>query len=211
MTPPMPPLAHLEALFQDLVKARKGFSYKNSKDHRYDPSKHRWVRREAPAEPTPFQPPAFDFAAHVTMTPRGPTVHGRRVVPRPGQTVEEAAAETFYSFHPDPDDTDDDTDDEPPQKPKAPEVDATGWAMQLVLAWRDFPDPTTRKALERLMLFNHMERVGTAGQTVPFNGIHHETDDDIWPDEPVVVVEPGWGIRNNGIVRTLERAKVQAP
>lgn len=108
-----------------------------------------------------------------------------------------------------------DTTPEPPPAPApAPPngiEDPTGLAMQLVLAWRDYPDPQTRAALERLMLFSGMARVGAPGDVVPFNGIHHSTEDDLWPDDPAVIVTPGWGVPTDGRVRVLERAKVRKP
>jgi hypothetical protein len=106
-------------------------------------------------------------------------------------------------------------DPEPPPAPTPPPPngieDETGLAMQLVLAWRDYPDPATRAALERLMLFSRMVRVGAQGEVVPFNGVQHATDDDLWPDDPAVIETPGWGVPNNGLVRVLERAKVRKP
>lgn len=85
-----------------------------------------------------------------------------------------------------------------------------GMAFQLVLAWRDFRDPSTREALERLMLFAGLVRLGAPGEAVGFDGIRHDTDDDLWPDDPAVIEVPGWGLVQDGFVRVLEKSVVRA-
>lgn len=87
-------------------------------------------------------------------------------------------------------------------------IDPGGMVGQLVLAWRDYPDPTTRKALERLLLFTGAKPLGDVGQTVPFDGIRHATEDDVWPDDPVVVEEAGWTFGDMG--RVYEKARVRS-
>lgn len=97
-----------------------------------------------------------------------------------------------------------------PEPAPAKGTPLTHAAGQLVYAWRDHPDATTRGALARVMESIGMKRLHAAGDVVPFDGLRHQGG-DAWPGEPVQVVEPGWVMPGDVGDRVMEPAKVQAP
>ncbi len=82
--------------------------------------------------------------------------------------------------------------------------------LELVFAWQDAETKEARKSLERVMFNVGIRELGTVGERVEFNGIYHDTNDDLFPDEPASIVQPGWQVRRGGKTRVLAKAMVQA-
>jgi hypothetical protein len=82
---------------------------------------------------------------------------------------------------------------------------------ELVFAWQDTTTPAAREALERVMLNSGLEPVGSVGQAVTFDGREHQTEGDLLPGQPAVVVEPGWRYRSPRGVLLIAQAVVAAP
>lgn len=82
-------------------------------------------------------------------------------------------------------------------------------AQELVFAWED-ADPPTKEGLARVMLAMGLRRIGEAGETVPFDGLHHATKDDLLPGETAHVVVPGWRLMRGARSWMLGKATVSA-
>ncbi len=85
-------------------------------------------------------------------------------------------------------------------------------SVQLVFAWEDAEgEPATREALADVMFNMGLRRLGESGMAVSFEGLKHETEEDLLPGDPAVVVEPGWELLRGTRSRVVGRAKVRAP
>jgi hypothetical protein len=70
-------------------------------------------------------------------------------------------------------------------------------AQLLIFAWQDAVSPDVRTALEGVfggLGIRHMYR---PGETVSFDGRHHETLDAVEIGDQVVVQEPGWALKTH--------------
>jgi len=101
------------------------------------------------------------------------------------------------------------TGDPAPSRTEAPEVEPSV-LHELAFAWADAPSATARAPLERVLVNIGARRLGEPGEPVTFDGRVHQTDDDLFPDEPAAVVEPGWvhGTAQHRVV--LVKAQVRA-
>ncbi|MEN0061720.1 MAG: hypothetical protein AAGA48_06185 [Myxococcota bacterium] len=81
---------------------------------------------------------------------------------------------------------------------------------ELAFAWADAPNASVRAPLERVLVNIGAERLGEPNETVRFDGRFHDTEDDLFPDEPALVVEPGWvhGTAQRRVV--IVKARVRA-
>lgn len=82
--------------------------------------------------------------------------------------------------------------------------------LELVFAWQDAETKEAKKSLERVMFNVGIRELGSVGERVDFNGIYHDTNDDLFPDEPASIVVPGWQVRRGGKTRVLAKAMVKA-
>ncbi|MEM6931356.1 MAG: hypothetical protein AAF602_30780, partial [Myxococcota bacterium] len=62
---------------------------------------------------------------------------------------------------------------------------------ELAFAWADAAEGA-RPVLERVLINIGARRLLEVDASVAFDGRLHETEDDLFPDEPARVVEPGW-------------------
>lgn len=104
----------------------------------------------------------------------------------------------------------------PPRRDKLPQTDGDidfqrDLCRELVFAWQDTAEPDTRAALERVMLNSGLAQVGEVGATVAFDGREHQTESDLLPGQPAVVVESGWQYRSPRGVLLIAKAVVAAP
>lgn len=84
-------------------------------------------------------------------------------------------------------------------------------SQELVFAWEDAEERGVRESLARVMWNMGLRRLGEPGEEVPFDGLIHLTDDDLLPDDPAVVVEPGWQLLRGSRSRVLGKARVRSP
>ena len=98
-------------------------------------------------------------------------------------------------------------DERPQPSPAAPPGNVL---HELAFAWADTTEPEARTPIERVLTNIGARRLGTIDEPVSFDGRLHETDDDLFPDEPARVVEPGWvhGTAQTRVV--LVKARVRA-
>jgi len=82
--------------------------------------------------------------------------------------------------------------------------------LELVFAWQDAETKEAKKSLERVMFNVGIRELGAPGDRVDFNGIYHDTNDDLFPDEPAIIMESGWQVRRGGKTRVLAKAVVKA-
>ncbi len=80
---------------------------------------------------------------------------------------------------------------------------------ELAFAWAD-AEEAARPPIERVLLNIGAGRLFEMDEAVQFDGRLHETDDDLFPDEPARVVRPGWvhGTAQQRVI--LVKARVRA-
>jgi ElaB/YqjD/DUF883 family membrane-anchored ribosome-binding protein len=80
---------------------------------------------------------------------------------------------------------------------------------ELVLTWKEYPEPEIRSALEQAMSNTGMEQLGESGQIVNFDNKFHETKDDLLPNDKARVVSPGWSyVTEQGAIQ-ISRVQVE--
>lgn len=83
-----------------------------------------------------------------------------------------------------------------------------GLSQELIFAWQDSRNPEVRENLERVLYNVGVERIGSLGDAVVFDGSVHKTSDDLIPGEAAVVELPGWQLVNRRGVYLLAPVRV---
>jgi hypothetical protein len=85
----------------------------------------------------------------------------------------------------------------------------------LASTWKRSPHEMAKRTLQSILHNLGVQRIGAAGQRVPFQPQHQELDEpssaDLEPGAPVEVVEPGWILQNCPGDYLLAKAKVTIP
>ena len=81
---------------------------------------------------------------------------------------------------------------------------------ELVYAWQDSSSDEVHMQLERVLVNVGLEKVGSAGQRVGFDGTLHVANDAVLPDEEVEIILPGWRLTSARGKYLIARARVKS-